>query len=99
MIETITFEGHTFKRATCHECNGHYSWTPGKGSRSDALVRHMIDNGELTLGEARQELEAGASSLLDRNTKAFIAEWSIWARENGLPDTYRRGDDLTPYFG
>ena len=91
MFETITFEGHTFNRATCPECGNKYSWTPGKSTRVDAVVRHMIEAGELTLGEARAEMRGG---LVSRDTQAYIAEWSLWAHDLDLPDTYRRGDTL-----
>lgn len=100
MIETITFEGHTFKRSGCPECGGTYTWTPGTpgGTRVDAMVRHMVEAGEFTVGDARQEL-ASDLGILHASTRADLAEWSMWARENGIPETYRRGDDLTPYFG
>src|SRR3954471_20310883 len=59
------------------------------GQRTFWLLNHMINSGELTVGEARAEL---ASPLLDADSAALLAGWVLDRADQG--DDWRAGDPV-----
>lgn len=59
------------------------------GRRTFDLLFHMVNNGELTVGEARAELQ---SNILDRASVEFLAGWILDRADQG--DGWRAGDPV-----
>lgn len=60
------------------------------GSRTYTLLSHMVNAGEITVGEAREELR---SNLLDANTREMLAGWVLERSDQG--DNWKAGDQET----
>lgn len=60
------------------------------GSVTRTMLSHMINAGEITVGEAREELRAG---FLPRDAQEELAGWIIARDDQG--DDWKAGDPVT----
>jgi hypothetical protein len=72
---------------TCPECNTDIAVI---GTRVASMLRHMVNAGELTVGEARAEL---ASAPLPADAAELLATWVLDRADQG--DHWRAGDPET----
>lgn len=72
---------------TCPECGD--TFVAIIGTRYYAMVSHMVNKGELSVGEARAEL---SNPLTDADTSAFLVGWVMDRAEQG--DDWRAGDPV-----
>lgn len=70
----------------CPECHENYGFPVP--SRFYAMVSHMVNKGEITLGEARAEL----ATCIDRDTSAMLAGWIM--DRSDQDDSWRAGDPV-----
>jgi hypothetical protein len=77
----------TSRDLTCTEC-GARILVLGT-TRTYALVAHMVNAGEISVGEAREELDGP----LPGDAAAFLAGWVLERRDQG--DHWRAGDPET----
>lgn len=73
---------------TCPECGVSYSII---GCRTYSLLNHMINAGEISVGEARKELHENV--LLTMAEKELLASWVLDRADQG--DEWRAGDPVT----
>lgn len=73
---------------TCPDCGT--SYLELGPTRTYAMLTHMVNAGELTVGEARDELTNG---ILDQASAAFLAGWVTDRADQG--DSWRAGDPVT----
>lgn len=69
---------------TCPDCGE--TFVAVTGTRYYAMISHMVNKGEITVGEARAEL---ANPLTDDNTAAFLAGWVMDRADQG--DDWKAG--------
>lgn len=72
---------------TCTECGSDIIII---GTRGYSLLRHMVNAGEITVGEARAEL---SSPVLTDEERSFLAGWVLERSDQG--DHWKAGDQET----